>query len=108
MGLEKMLVDAGQYLAYYLQVCLLFSSPASTKLGPLTSYNETKPQLYFAAPLREVVAVFLPKNFSTIWSLLLWEAGFSNFLGKFSPIRSNLPRSFPLLIIQRFSKIQQC
>ena len=44
---------------------------ASTKYGSLNSNTETIPQLYFAVPLLKDVAIFLPKHFSTIWSILL-------------------------------------
>ena len=48
------------------------------EFGPLLSHIKTKPQLSFAASVLKDVTNFLPIYFSTLWSLLLWETGFSN------------------------------
>ena len=49
------------------------------ELVPLVSNMKTKPQLAFAASVLKDISNFLPGHFSTIWSLFLWETGFSIF-----------------------------
>ena len=47
----------------------------------IISNVETKLQMSFAASVLKGVKNFLPKYFSTIWLLFLWETGFSNLHG---------------------------
>ena len=59
----------------FLTLCFLH------ELGLFSPNIETKPQLSFAASVLKDVTNFWTKYLSTIWSILLWETGFSNFYG---------------------------